>query len=463
MDLLRLSHAALVALVHQQQTLLAAQQQQLTELQATLAAQTTTIQRLEQRLRDLEGGAGPPRGMPGHALQQAASRPRQPRRKRAANRARPRSEPTAQITHSLEHCPDCGIALAGGSVKRTREVIEVTPTPATITEHVYLERCCPGCGKRWTPAVDLRGQVVGQSRLGVGLLSLIATLRSEWRLPVRAIQQVLGSVHALSLSTGAVHGALGQVARAGSDTVAATLAAIRAGPVVHGDETGWREDGRNRFIWSFSTPTQRYYTCGSRAKGMIDRVLGPDFHGVLVSDFYAAYDHYDGAQQKCWVHLLRDIHDLVATHPEDAQLALWAAGVQACYRDALTQAAALTAGAASDDARRAARRACDAALRDLCRPFETHATAPQAKLCRRVAKYLHTLFTFVREPGVSSDNNAAERSVRHEVISRKISGGTRSDEGTQTRMTLATLFGTWRVQGCDPYQSCLALLTSPQV
>ncbi len=456
MDLLTLSHAELMALVEQQQALIA-------ELRATVATQTTSIQRLEQRLRELEAGDGPPRGMPGHTREQAAALPRRPRRKRAENHARPRSEPTARVTHSLAHCPDCGIALAGGSIKRTREVIEITPVPASVTAHVYLERCCPGCGKRWTPAVDLRGQVVGHSRLGVGLVSLIATLRSEWRLPVRAIQQVLGSVHELALSTGAIHGALGQVARAGGDTVAATLAAIRAGPVVHGDETGLRERGRNRFIWSFSTPTHRYYACGSREKGMVDTVLGADFHGVLVSDFYAAYDHYDGLQQKCWVHLLRDIHDLLRQHPDDADLAAWAQGVRDCYSAALAQAARLTASNASDAARRVARRACDAALREQCQPFETHTTAPQARLCRRVAKYQHSLFTFVREAGVPSHNNAAERSVRHEVISRKISGGTRSTQGTRTRMTLATLFGTWRVQGCDPYQSCLALLASPQV
>ena len=455
MDLLTLSHADLIALIEQQQALIA-------ELQATVAAQTTSIQRLEQRVRELEAGNSPPRGMPGHARPQAASLPHQPRRKRAENHARARSEPTARVTHSLAHCPDCGIALAGGAAKRTREVIELTPVPATVTEHVYLERCCPGCGKRWTPAAELDGQVVGQSRLGVGLVSLIATMRSEWRLPMRGIQQYLGSLHTLRLSVGAIDGALGQVTRAGEQAVADTLAAIRASPVVHADETGLRENGRNQFIWSFSTPTQRYFTCGSREKAMVDTVLGPGFQGVLVSDFYAAYDHYDGLQQKCWVHLLRDVHDLLRQHPDDADLAAWADGVSGCYTDARAQAHALTETGASDEDRRAARQRCDAALRRLCQPFETHPTAPQAKLCRRVAKYQHSLFTFVREAGVPSHNNAAERSVRHEVISRKISGGTRSTHGTQTRMQLATLFGTWRVQGRDPFQSCLALLTSPQ-
>ena len=447
MDPSILSHADLVTLVRQQESLIA-------ELQATIA-------RLERRVRDLEGGGPPPRGMPGHKGEQAMPAAPHSRRKRATNAARPRSEPTARVEHVLSHCPACGSGLAGGAVKRTREVIDLPQAPATITAHVYLERCCPQCGRRWTPAVDLTGQVVGQSRLGVGLVSLIATLRSAWRLPIRAIQQYLGSVHRLTLSTGAIHGALDQVARAGTATVAATLAAIRASPVVHADETGWRENGRNRYLWSFSTPTHCYFTSGSREKGMVDQVLGPDFHGVLVSDFYAAYDHYDGVQQKCWVHLLREIDTLGRAQPADAVLADWADAVRQIYAAAVAEAAALTARAAGADERRACRAAYEQRLWAICEPFAGDETTAQARLCRRIDKYRHALFSFVREPGVPSHNNAAERSVRHEVISRKISGGTRSAHGTQTRTTLATLFGTWRLHGREPLTACHALLASP--
>jgi hypothetical protein len=455
MERLTPSHAELMALNEQQQLLIAA-------LQATVAAQAVTIQRLEQRIRDLEGGSSPPHGMPGHKQEQPPTPQDRSRRRRPTGAARRRSTPSARVTHAVEHCPDCGLALAGGSVKRTREVIEITPVPATVTAHVYLERCCPECGKRWTPAAELAGQVVGQSRLGIGLVSLVATLRGEGRLPIRAIQQYLGSVHGLHLSVGAIHGALSQVAHVGQTTADATLAAIRASPLVHADETGWRENGRNRYLWTFSTPTHCYYTSGSREKGMVDTVLGPDFAGVLVSDFYAAYDHYAGVQQKCWVHLLREIDALSRAHPADEPLAAWAKAIHHVYTDALADAAALTARAAAADERRAVRRSCEQRLWAICAPFAADETALQARLCRRVDKYRHALFSFVREPDVPSHNNAAERSVRHEVISRKISGGSRSAAGTRTRTTLATLFGTWRLQGQDPFATCRTVLASPQ-
>ena len=76
--------------------------------------------------------------------------------------------------------------------------------------------------------------------------------------------------------------------------------------------------------------------------------------------------------------------------------------------------------------------------------------AVQARLCRRVANHIKELFVFVAEPKVPPDNNAAERSLRTVVISRKISGGTRSGPGTDTKTTLASLFGTWRAQGSTP-------------
>ena len=85
------------------------------------------------------------------------------------------------------------------------------------------------------------------------------------------------------------------------------------------------------YVWTFSTPTQRYFLRRGRGKAVVDEVLGEEFAGVLVSDFYAAYHHYDGPKQRCWAHLLRDIHDLRAFYPEDAPLAQWADAVHSVY------------------------------------------------------------------------------------------------------------------------------------
>ncbi|HZR39874.1 MAG TPA: transposase, partial [Ktedonobacteraceae bacterium] len=94
----------------------------------------------------------------------------------------------------------------------------------------------------------------------------------------------------------------------------------------------------------------------------------------------------------------------------------------------------------------------------ICQPY-AHTTAPQHTLCERVERFLPELFVFVAIPGVPAHNNLAERSVRPLVVARKISGGTRSPKGSQTRMGLASLFGTWMAQKLNPFSQCLALLT----
>jgi len=464
-DLYRADRDELIRLVLAQREQLAAQAAQLARAQALLAAAETTagqlaqrVGELAQRVRELEDRQPPskPPGLAGNKLAPARSaRAKQARRGRAVNRARARMTPTARVVHALAQCPDCGRALAGGSVKWTREVIEVPPPPpVVVTEHVYLERYCAHCRCGQVPRADVAGAAVGRSRLGIGLVSLIATLREAGRWPLRTIQWYLATVHGLALSLGALVAALKRVAAAGADTVDGILRQIRGSPVVNADETGWREDGVNGYVWSFSTPEAQYFTRARRTKGVLDEVLGDRFDGVLVSDFYAAYDHYPGAQQRGRAHLLRDADELAARHPTDHALAAWVAGL----RDLFRRATAFARGAADPTARRQAKRAYEAAARAHAQPHLGQPAAAQRVLAQRIADYLPALFEFVLDPAIPATNNAAERALRHLVTGRKISGGTRSQEGTETRMALATLFGTWHAEGRNPLIACRQLL-----
>jgi hypothetical protein len=341
-------------------------------------------------------------------------------------------------------------------VKRTRQVIEVRPSPVQVIEHQYVERRCPQCGTRWTPKADLQGVVVGQGRLGIGLASLIATLREEGRWPIETVQWYLATFHGLRLSVGAIVDVLDRIVTAGKGQLEAILARIRGSPVVHGDETGWRENGHNGYTWTFSTPTERYYVHGSREKAMVDAVLGAEFAGVLVSDFYAAYHHYPGLKQRCWAHLLREIHDLRVAHPADAAVQQWATAVHALFQEAQA-----VAGRSAAELQRL-QGEYERRLWAIAAPYAEDAAAPQRKLSARMQRHIEELFVFVTEPACPADNNPAERSLRHLVTSRKISGGTRSDKGTATRMALCSLFGTWRARGLNPWVACQEMLAAPQ-
>jgi len=452
LDLATASRVALLALIAEQRAIISQQR-------ATIGQQQTVIEQLQQRIAALEarlsgrGSGGPPGNQPATAKPRAQKKARKHRPK---GFARCRMAPTQRVEHAVETCPDCGTRLLGGWVQRRREVIEIPLVPVQVSEHVFVARVCPVCERRRVPKVALGGIVVGRQRLGINLVSLIVTLREEGRLPVRTIQWYLRTFHQLELSVGGIVNVLHQVAHQAEPTVEGIREQVRGSPAVHADETGWREDGHNGYVWTFSTANERYFLRRGRNKEVVDEVLGEAFGGTLISDFYAAYDHYPGVHQRCWSHLLRDIHELKALHPDDAQLAQWAKAVQDLYEEAK----AWSSGDAR--ARRRAQLHFERRLLGLGQPFVDDPLAVQRKLCRRIRRFIKELFVFVVDPAVPADNNAAERSLRHLVTSRKISGGTRSEVGTNSKMTLASVFGTWRAQGLNPFLECRKLIISPQ-
>ena len=146
------------------------------------------------------------------------------------------------------------------------------------------------------------------------------------------IQRYLKWRYRLCLSVGELVALVRGVARLGQEEYNRLQQEIRASPVVYGDETGWREAGRNGYLRSFSNPEVRYFLRrGSRGSKVVAEVLGDEFDGVLVSDFYGAYNVHQGLHQRCWTHLLRDIHQLKEKYPQHQGLAQWAQPVREVY------------------------------------------------------------------------------------------------------------------------------------
>src|SRR3990172_11946198 len=301
---------------------------------------TQALQRiveLEQRIAELESGLGGPPSF---------VKPNRPKSKRAGiarrkrapdqNHGRRRQTPTRTVRHVLERCPACRYRLDGKSLDYTRQVIEIPePQPIEVIEHRIIKRYCPHCQRWQSPKLDLKGQVFGQGRIGVRLASMIAYLRQSERMPVRRIQDYLETFHRFRVSIGEIVELLHDVRQASEGAVTELKGQMRQSAVVHADETGWRENGRNGYIWSFSTPGEeavRYYEYdASRAHAVVKRILAGEFRGHLVSDFYAGYNDYEGEHQRCWVHMLRDLHKLKEKHAEDAAVVGWGQAVRELY------------------------------------------------------------------------------------------------------------------------------------
>jgi len=383
------------------------------------------------------------------------------------NHARRRETATVVERHAVTTCPDCGNRLGGVHVGRRRQVVEVPPPPAVVVREHEIERgWCAQC-QRWREApLDLHGQVVGQGRLGSGVASLVAYLRTTLRLPIRSIQRGLADLHGLRLSVGAIADLLRRVAQHGASAVTAIRDTARTRTVVHADETSWRENGQNGYAWLLATPEGERYVeyHHSRAGAVAQALLGEAFRGVLVSDFYGGYnDTPGGRHQRCWVHLLRDARTLRDTHADDLSFQgrethVWASALLTLGQQVR---AVVRRPPPTDAGRQTQLKRLRADLDALAFPFPTTQGHPCKALTWRLRRFADELLTCLAQSGVPPDNNFAERAIRPLVVSRKISGGARSASGSATRMRLYSLAATWTAQGRSPLDEFRHLLQTP--
>ena len=235
----------------------------------TLRLYAKQIEDLKQQIADLKGGGPPPKqptptpdwvkpNTNSTAKEQSEGKP-QKRKKRQHNFTWTRREPTRTVEHACDTCPDCGRGLCGGWEHSRRQIVEIPPIAVEVVDPVVIARHCGVCGKDCVPKVDLTEEAVGHSHFGLRLVSLIAYLRTIGRLPKQAIQELLKVLVGLEMSRGAISEVLHRVAKQGQGTYEELALELRGSSYVHADETGWRENGQNGYVWSFSTAFVRYF------------------------------------------------------------------------------------------------------------------------------------------------------------------------------------------------------------
>lgn len=432
---------------------------QLYEVAGSVPELLARIAALEEELAKSRKGPPPAsvtaaRPVPSFVKSNVAPKEKTPRKKRTRAHVRLKEQATRTVDHAVEACPDCGRKLSGGWLHRVRQIIEIPKAAYEVIDHRMLRRHCGVCCKDHVARPDLSSDVVGQHRVGIRLMSLIVTLKNACRMTVTAIQRMLQSLYGLHLSSGQISEVLHAVAHQGSDLYDQLQDEVRGSSYVHVDETSWRENGINHWLWSFSTPNVRLFA-EDRSRGHLvpKRVLGDAYKGILCSDFYAGYFYHLGLHQRCWVHYLRDITDLEQGHPKDRKVAAWVSAVRKIYRRARDYTNP------DRKARIKAREAFQEKLLQLARGRLDPAN-PCRLLAQRIERFAQEMFTFVEHPDVPSDNNPAERAIRPSVIYRKMAGGTRSPQGSTTFATLMSLVATWQARGHDPFLECQRMLAA---
>jgi hypothetical protein len=211
-------------------------------------------------------------------------------------------------------------------------------------------------------------------------------------------------------------------------------------------------DGQRWYVWCFCNATMVYFHAdASRGSKVPKAILGEDYSGTVICDFYAAYNFFQSTQ-RCLVHLLRDLHDELELFPDDPFLLQLRDGVKQLREDGLALQAAVAAGEEPGEREEALHQQ----LEEL-----TRLEPPEGKartFVQRLIKFRDSLLRFATNPGLESDNNRVERLLRAIVIFRKLSFGNRTPPGARRNSILATIVQTCRLQGKDVNDFLLRVL-----
>jgi transposase len=433
--------------------LAALSREELVELVLGLAAR---VAELEARL------GGPPKtpensSVPPSAGFKANRAERRARRRRGGHDgiSRRRQAPDVIVRCRPERCDGCGAALPVAGQRRVgrSQVVELPPVGPVVVEAWRYAARCRACGVR-TVAAAPAGLESGRT-FGPGVEATVAYLHERHHLGYERLVEVCRDVLGLAVSEGAVAGMLTRLAERARPAYEAIGAEVRAGPVIHSDETGARVNGRTWWQWVFGTPTASYHVIApSRGGDVIDAFLGDAAPEVWCSDLWAPQVGTDAERrQVCLGHQLRDLtYAVEADGPEGRA---WATELRHVFGRAIRLHHERGRLDPAGFARR--RVLIERATDRLVFGPPLAPTIEARRLQRRYRQHRASLYVFLERDDVEPTNNAAERDLRNSVIHRKVTGGFRSAWGAEASAIVTTVLATARKRGENAYVALRAI------
>jgi hypothetical protein len=331
---------------------------------------------------------------------------------------------TTFIEHDVhpQQCPHCGSGELDATGQFDDHIVADIPEPK-LEWHRYrrhIHRC-----RRCTRTCQGRGDLeLPGAHIGPRARLLTCYSRAHLGISLGKSRDLLHDFFGLTVSRA---GLLGHLAWGGAlfaPVVEQLLELLRNSPVVQGDETGWRINGKTAWAWCFRDPKLAIFLIDHhRNRDVIARALGSTFAGTLVSDFYAAYNGLDCRKQRCLVHLLRELVKLREELPA-ASVRAFIQPLITLVQDALELGKKRQQQSAAEftEARQAIRDRFD----DLM--LNCHSRNRDClRIWRRLFKHCDELFTFLDDPRVPADNNGSERDIRSLAAARNDGGVHRAE------------------------------------
>jgi transposase len=352
-------------------------------------------------------------------------------------------------------CPDCGHAFSSTAVERTRDLTDIEPIRPTINTRFIIERgWCPQCRRyHESPVVE----ALPQRRFGFNLMLFVVYQKVALGLSYGKIQRELSIYFGLTISKGELSNIVAEMSRLFGPAYGRLLRLMRQQSVLHVDETGWRVNGTNHWLWIFVNEVVALFVLSKSRGSKVPRaLLGSDFSGHIVSDFYSAYSPLAVAKAKCWAHLLRESHQLMLGKPPPPSDSDRVQFHQQLHQLYLDMGLALLEAEVDPSQRPRVHAEMRQSLLELAQ--QPWPDKDCQRLAKRILKYLDELVAWLAHPDIPADNNLAERSLRPAVVTRKTSFGSRSKQGGQAFARLLSVIMSWDKQDIDFFESGYGVL-----
>jgi hypothetical protein len=413
----------------------------------------------------------PPAAPPGKTGKPDEKKAARPAGKRPGSKGFWRSQrivTSAEVPYAPKVCAVCGAILGPDLERRCVEAHDslelergLMSLQVTATKHVYFAvRCQCGHETVCRPGVGRRSEIDGRRRdlqmterclVGPMLATFIAALSVRFRLSRRKIQEFLLDWLRLELGAATINRCIHEFGLASEPVVEELIEEVRAAEIVHLDETPWHEKGKLRWMWVASTALATIFRVGSRRKEELTALIGDAFLGWLVTDGYLAYrDH--PRRQRCLAHLIRKGLALAEGYYGEGS---------AFGRDLVRELRRLIErvhdGEGGDTP---AIKRLMARIAWNCQQNRYEDEKKVRELAGEILNDWDAIVAFVFDPKLPPTNNDAERALRHAVIARRISFGTRTDEGSRFYAAALSVIDTCRKRGVETWGYACRLIAA---
>lgn len=370
---------------------------------------------------------------------------------------------TEIVYHARTHCASCAMCLGGYenqvawtafcTIDIAEHMLENTGITLTNTKHIFFETEC-GCGhhNREEPYAAMPDVAWPKTNLsewrlvGPRLAAMIVLLSKRHRNSRRLIREFLLNFLHLELSVGTIDKTIREAGRSVVPLEEELIRDLEEAAFAYVDETSWKEAGVLRWLWVFRTLTVVLFMVGKRDRTIFSKLLlNGKFKGIVMSDGWVVYREYAN-RLRCWAHLLRKARGLSESYHTKAAdvglqiLALFTTFQNAIYtaREQPTQPLGTLVKQHENDIE---------ALKALCIACRDSTHDKLRAFARELLGDWDIILRQIHDPSLPLTNNEAERILRHWVIDRRVSNGTRTTEGTRAFTVLASVIETCRIRG----------------